>query len=62
VFVALGPSPTTAAPGIAGSISRFTVSGVPDPDHAEPTRTLEAMHFEHLVFAHSVHSAPGAHG
>jgi hypothetical protein len=53
-------SPTTAAPGIARSIIRFTVSIVPDHD-SEPTATLEAMRFEHLVFAHAVHSAPEAH-
>ncbi|WP_051798526.1 hypothetical protein [Streptomyces sp. NRRL S-337] len=54
-------SPTTAAPGIARSIIRFTVNVVPDPDHADTADTLEAMRNEHLVLAHAVHSAPGAH-
>ncbi|MEV7496208.1 hypothetical protein AB0O08_36190 [Streptomyces anulatus] len=54
-------SPTTAAPGIARSIIRFTVNVIPDPEHPDTADTLEAMHDEHLVLAHTVHSAPGAH-
>ncbi|MFI1572230.1 hypothetical protein ACH4VQ_15495 [Streptomyces anulatus] len=54
-------SPTTAAPGIARSIIRFTVNVIPDPEHPDTADTLEAMHDEHLVLAHAVHSAPGAH-
>ncbi|MEU5599253.1 hypothetical protein [Streptomyces sp. NPDC020298] len=54
-------SPTTAAPGIARSIIRFTVSVLPDPDHADTADTLEAMRDERLVLAHAVHSVPGAH-
>jgi hypothetical protein len=54
-------SPTTAVPGIARSIIRFTVNVIPDPDHADTADTLEAMRNEHLVLAHAVHSAPGAH-
>lgn len=54
-------SPTTAALGIARSIIRFTVNVIPDPDHPDTADTLEAMRDEHLVLAHAVHSAPGAH-
>ncbi|MFD5644150.1 hypothetical protein ACFWIP_20800 [Streptomyces anulatus] len=54
-------SPTTAAAGIARSIIRFTVNVIPDPEHPDTADTLEAMHDEHLVLAHAVHSAPGAH-
>ncbi|QNT98336.1 hypothetical protein HEP81_08108 (plasmid) [Streptomyces griseofuscus] len=54
-------SPTTAAPGIARSIIRFTVNVIPDPDHPDTADTLEAMRGEHLVLAHAIHSAPGAH-
>ncbi|WP_327348962.1 hypothetical protein [Streptomyces europaeiscabiei] len=54
-------SPTTAAPGIARSIIRFTVSVLPDPDHGDTADTLEAMRDERLVLAHAVHSVPGAH-
>ncbi|MFB7329094.1 MULTISPECIES: hypothetical protein [unclassified Streptomyces] len=54
-------SPTTAAPGIARSIIRFTVNVIPDPDHADTADALEAMRNEHLVLAQAVHSAPGAH-
>ncbi|MEU3188636.1 hypothetical protein ABZ707_31235 [Streptomyces sp. NPDC006923] len=54
-------SSSTAALGIARSILRFVVSVVPDPDFGEPTGTLEVMRFEHLVFAHAVHSAPETH-
>lgn len=54
-------SPTTAVPGIARSIIRFTVNVIPDPDHADTADTLEAMRDERLVLAHAVHSAPGAH-
>ncbi|MEU0744627.1 hypothetical protein [Streptomyces sp. NPDC006134] len=54
-------SPTTAAPGIARSIIRFTVTVVPDPDHPDTADTLEAMRDERLALAHAVHSSPGAH-
>ncbi|TXS71039.1 hypothetical protein [Streptomyces sp. sk2.1] len=54
-------SPTTAAPGIARSIIRFTVNVIPDPDHPDTADTLEAMRDEHLVLAHAMHSAPGTH-
>ncbi|WP_327372404.1 hypothetical protein OG393_00040 [Streptomyces sp. NBC_01216] len=54
-------SPITAAPGIARSIIRFTVNVIPDPDHPDTADTLEAMRDEHLVLAHAMHSAPGAH-
>ncbi|MEV7082443.1 hypothetical protein AB0N88_28525 [Streptomyces sp. NPDC093516] len=54
-------SPTTAAPGIARSIIRFTASVIPDPDHPDTADTLEAMRDQHLVLTHAVHSAPGAH-
>ncbi|MFJ1751205.1 hypothetical protein ACIOJD_33995 [Streptomyces sp. NPDC088116] len=54
-------SPTTAVPGIARSIIRFTVNVIPDPDHADTADTLEAMRDEHLVLAHAVHPVPGAH-
>ncbi|MEU9064955.1 hypothetical protein AB0D13_40545 [Streptomyces sp. NPDC048430] len=39
-------SPTTAVPGIARSIIRFTVNVIPDPDHADTADTLEAMRDE----------------
>ncbi|MFD5483654.1 hypothetical protein [Streptomyces hawaiiensis] len=54
-------SPTTAVPGIARTIIRFTVNVIPDPDHADTADTLEAMRDERLVLAHAVHSAPDAH-
>ncbi|MGW3334443.1 hypothetical protein ACWDF9_28295 [Streptomyces rubiginosohelvolus] len=54
-------SPVTAAPGIARSIIRLTVNVVPEPEHPDTADTLEAMCDEHLVLAHAVHSAPGAH-
>jgi hypothetical protein len=54
-------SPTTAAPGIARSIIRFTVNVIPDTDHADTVDTLEKMRDERLVLAHAVHSVPGAH-
>jgi hypothetical protein len=54
-------SPTTAAPGITRSIIRFTVSVLPDPDHADTADTLEAMRDARLVLAHAVHYVPGAH-
>ncbi|WP_228974744.1 hypothetical protein [Streptomyces sp. DH12] len=55
-------SPTTAVPGIARSITRFVENVIPDPDgHGDTCATLEAMRDEHLVLAHAVHSAPGAH-
>ncbi|GGK31611.1 hypothetical protein GCM10011583_74310 [Streptomyces camponoticapitis] len=54
-------SPVTAVPGIARSIIRFTVNVIPDPGNPDTADTLEAMCDEHLVLAHSVHSAPGAH-
>ncbi|MFF3276043.1 hypothetical protein ACFYWU_34680 [Streptomyces chrestomyceticus] len=54
-------SPTTAAPGIARSILRFTANVIPDPDHPDTADTLETMRDERLVLAHAVHSAPGAH-
>ncbi|MEU6965965.1 hypothetical protein [Streptomyces chrestomyceticus] len=54
-------SPTTAAPGIARSILRFTANVLPDPDHPDTAGTLEAMRDERLILAHAVHSAPGAH-
>ncbi|MEU6957031.1 hypothetical protein [Streptomyces sp. NPDC045714] len=54
-------SPVTAAPGIARSIIRFTVNVIPDPEHPDTADTLETMCDEHLVLAHAVHSAPGAH-
>lgn len=47
--------------GIARSIIRFTVNVIPDPDHPDTTDALEAMRDEHLVLAHAVHHAPGAH-
>ena len=56
-----GDSPTTAAPGIARSIIRFTVNVIPDPDRADTADTLEAMRDERLVLAHAVYSVPGAH-
>ncbi|MFI1838295.1 helicase associated domain-containing protein [Streptomyces olivaceoviridis] len=37
-------SPTTAVPGIARSIIRFTVNVIPDPDHMDTADTLDAMH------------------
>jgi hypothetical protein len=52
-------SPTTAAPGIARSIIRFTANVIPDPDHPDTADTLEAMRNERLVLAHAVHPAPG---
>ncbi|MFB1047352.1 hypothetical protein [Streptomyces chrestomyceticus] len=54
-------SPTTAAPGIARSILRFTANVLPDADHPDTAGTLEAMRDERLVLAHAVHYAPGAH-
>ncbi|MEU2793965.1 hypothetical protein [Streptomyces sp. NPDC007100] len=54
-------SPTTAAPGIARSILRFTVNVIPDTDHRDTADALEAMRDERVVLAHAVHSAPGAH-
>lgn len=54
-------SPSTAAPGIARSIIRFTVNVIQDPDDADTADTLEAIRDERLVVAHAVHSAPGAH-
>lgn len=54
-------SPTTAAPGIARSILRFTANVIPDPDHEDTADTLETMRDERLVLAHAVHSASGAH-
>ncbi|MFD7667739.1 hypothetical protein [Streptomyces sp. NPDC059788] len=54
-------SPTTAAPGIARSLIRFTVNVLPDPGHPDTAGTLEAMRDERLVLAHAVYSAPGAH-
>ncbi|WP_434100661.1 helicase associated domain-containing protein [Streptomyces olivaceoviridis] len=36
-------SPTTAVPGIARSIIRFTVNVIPDPDHMDTAGTLAAM-------------------
>ncbi|MFI0264979.1 hypothetical protein ACH4OW_38985 [Streptomyces sp. NPDC017056] len=54
-------SPTTAAPGIARSLIRFTVNVIPDPGHPDSAGTLEAMCGERLMLAHAVHSAPGAH-
>lgn len=54
-------SPTTAVPGIARSIIRFTVNVIPDPDRPDTADTLEAMRDERLVLAHAVHSAPSAH-
>ncbi|MEV5177931.1 hypothetical protein AB0L10_44635 [Streptomyces flaveolus] len=35
--------PTTAVPGIARSIIRFTANVIPDPDHPDTADTLEAM-------------------
>ncbi|MEU7151147.1 hypothetical protein AB0B15_24450 [Streptomyces sp. NPDC045456] len=54
-------SPTTAAPGIARSLIRFTANVIPHPDHPDTADTLEAMRDERLMLAHAVHSAPGAH-
>jgi hypothetical protein len=54
-------SPTTAAPGIARSIIRFTANVIPDPDHEDTTDTLEAMRNERLALVHAVHSEPGEH-
>ncbi|CAM5740365.1 hypothetical protein SALBM311S_02690 [Streptomyces alboniger] len=54
-------SPTAAAPGIARSIIGFTVSVLPDPDHADTADALQAMRDERLVLAHAEHSVPGAH-
>ncbi|WP_143666875.1 MULTISPECIES: hypothetical protein [unclassified Streptomyces] len=34
---------------------------IPDPEYPDTADTLEAMCDEHLVLAHAVHSAPGAH-
>ncbi|WP_286259068.1 hypothetical protein [Streptomyces graminofaciens] len=42
-------SPTTAAPGIARSIIRFTVNVIPDPDHADTADSLETMRDERMV-------------
>ncbi|MFF5426400.1 MULTISPECIES: hypothetical protein [unclassified Streptomyces] len=53
-----GDSPTTAVPGIARSIIRFTTSVVPDPDRPDTAGTLEAMRDEHLAPAHALHPAP----
>ncbi|MET7435891.1 hypothetical protein ABZT16_44530 [Streptomyces flaveolus] len=36
-------SPTTAVPGTARSIIRFTANVIPDPDHPDTADTLEAM-------------------
>ncbi|MET9294849.1 hypothetical protein [Streptomyces sp. NPDC003077] len=49
-------SPTTAVPGIARSIIRFTANLIPDPDYPDTADTLEAMRDEHLVLAHAAHS------
>ncbi|MEU3862621.1 hypothetical protein AB0F03_35790 [Streptomyces sp. NPDC028722] len=54
-------SPTTAVPGIARSIIRFTANVIPDSDHPDTADTLEAMRDQHLVLAHAMDSAPGAH-
>ncbi|MEV6439608.1 hypothetical protein [Streptomyces anulatus] len=50
--------PITAAPGIARSIIRFVENVIPGLDHHA---TLRAMHDEHLVLTHAMHSAPGGH-
>ncbi|MFH8985616.1 hypothetical protein [Streptomyces varsoviensis] len=52
-------SPTTAAPGIARSIIRFTADVIPAPDHADTSDTLETMRDEHVERAHAAHSAAG---
>ncbi len=54
-------SPTTAAPGIARSILRFTANVIPDPGRPDTASTVEAMRDERLILARTVHSAPGAH-
>ncbi|MEU6939244.1 hypothetical protein ABZ943_21445 [Streptomyces rubiginosohelvolus] len=55
-------SPTTAVSGIARSIIRFVENVIPDPDHHGDTHaTLKAMHDEHLVLTHAMHSTPGGH-
>ncbi|MFB1046825.1 hypothetical protein [Streptomyces chrestomyceticus] len=54
-------SPTTAAPGIARSLIRFTVNVLPDPGRPDTADTLETMRDERLILAHAVHSAPGKH-
>ncbi|MGY5130012.1 hypothetical protein [Streptomyces nigrescens] len=50
-------SPTTAAPGIARSIIRFTMHVIPDRDDTDTADTMEAMRDKHLERARSVHSA-----
>ncbi|MFI9230920.1 hypothetical protein [Streptomyces rimosus] len=48
-------SPTTAAPGIARSILRFTANVIPDPGRPDTADTLEAMRDQRLILAHAVH-------
>jgi hypothetical protein len=48
-------SPTTATPGIARSIIRFTVNVIPDPDDEDTADTLETMRAEHLAMAAAFH-------
>ncbi|KOT48301.1 MULTISPECIES: hypothetical protein [Streptomyces] len=57
-------SPTTAAPGIAPSVLRFTTNVIPDPGHPDTADTLEAMRDQRLILAHAVHQQavkPPAH-
>ncbi len=53
--------PHQAAPGTAHSILRLTVNTIPDPHRPDTADALEAIRDQHLMLAHAVHSAPGAH-
>ncbi|GGS83413.1 hypothetical protein [Streptomyces badius] len=54
-------SPTTAVPGIARAIIRFTVDIIPGPDNEDTATTLETMRDEHRERARMVHPTVGAH-